>query len=164
MRRSPNRIRRLVVASAASAVLLSGCGSENSYAATEKALQDWLAAIDAGDPAACALETSELHDELLTEHPQLGGRGTSCQERVKRMATLDLPPADSPMEVPVWDPTGEALVNVSDSGTGVLRKFWMVFEDGRWLVAGEATSQNSPAPPGPISSWPAPAASARSRR
>ena len=138
MRRSPIRLRRLVVASAASAVLLSGCGSANSYAATEKALQDWLAAIDSGDPAACALETSELHDELLAEHPKLGGRGTGCAERVKRMSSLDLPPADSTMEVPVWDPTGEALVNVSDSGTGALRKFWMVFEDGRWLVAGEA--------------------------
>ena len=138
MRRSPIRIRRLVVASAVSAALLPGCESENPYAATEKALQDWLAAIHAGDPAACALETSALHDELLAEHPQLGGRGTGCAERVKRMDTLDLPPADSPMEVPVWDPSGEALVSVDDSGTGTLRKFWMVFEDGRWLVAGEA--------------------------
>ena len=138
MRRSPIRIRRLVVASAASAALLPGCGSESSYAATEDALQDWLAAIHSGEPAACALETSELHEELLAEHPQLGGRGTGCAERVKRMGALDLPPADSTMEVPVWDPTGEALVNVSDSGTGPLWKFWMVFEDGRWLVAGEA--------------------------
>jgi hypothetical protein len=159
LRRSPIRSRRVAIASAASAVLLSGCGSESSYAATEKALQDWLAAIDSGDPAACALETSELHDELLAEHPKLGGRGTDCAERVKRMGTIDLPPADSTMEVPVWDPAGEALVSVSDSATGALRRFWMVFEDGRWLVAGEADQL-----PGPISSWPVPGAPARSRR
>ena len=55
----------------------------NSYAATVEALQDWLAAIDSGDPAACALETSELHEELLAEHPELGGRGTGCAERVE---------------------------------------------------------------------------------
>lgn len=129
---------RLGVATAVSAVLFSGCGSEDSYAATEEALRDWLKAIEYGDPTACALETSAYHDQLLTKHAELGGPGTGCAERVKQMSRLGLPAADAEMDVPVWDPGGEALVEVSDAGTGVVRKFWMVFEDDRWLVAGEA--------------------------
>lgn len=138
MRPSPIR---LVVATAASAALLSSCGAENSYGASEKALRDWLAAIHSGNAAACALETQEMHDELLAVHPELGGPGTGCATRVERMTSLDLPTADAEMDVPVWDPAGEALIEVKGSGAGGVRKFWMAFQDGRWLVAGEADSR-----------------------
>ncbi len=129
---------RIVAAAVACAALLVGCGSNSSYAATEQALRDWLDAVESADPSACALETPEYQDELLTEHLELGGPGTGCAERIGRMSGLDLPPARSKMDVPVWDPAGEALVEVTDPETGAVRKFWMVYEGDRWLVAGEA--------------------------
>lgn len=50
----------------------------------------------------------------------------------------DAPPsADPEMDVPVCDPSGEALVEVADSGRGYVKKYWMIFGDGEWLVAGD---------------------------
>ena len=40
------------------------------------------------------------------------------------------------MEVPVWDPSGEALVEVTEGDRVV--SFWLQFEDGRWVVAARA--------------------------
>lgn len=48
----------------------------------------------------------------------------------------DLPAPDAPMDVPVWDPSGEALVNVTDGDQ--VRGLWLVHEDDGWPVAGEA--------------------------
>lgn len=42
------------------------------------------------------------------------------------------------MEVPVWDPSGEALIEVTDSATGEEFRFWMLYRDSGWLVADEA--------------------------
>lgn len=42
------------------------------------------------------------------------------------------------MEVPVWDPSGEALVEVTDPTTDRVAEFWMRHGDSGWLVAGQA--------------------------
>lgn len=130
------RLRAVAVA-AVCAVTLAGCGARSSYDAVTDAMRDWLRAVEAEDAAACVLEAPGVHAELLARHPQLGGPGTSCGERVGRMDSLDLPGPDAAMSVPVWDPSGEALVRVEDDRGGEL-SFWMRFVDGRWLVAGEA--------------------------
>lgn len=52
------------------------------------------------------------------------------------MGALVLPAPDSPMSVPVRAPSGEAYVEVADDEGGH-RQFWMLYEDGRWLVGGE---------------------------
>lgn len=129
-----------LAACVAGGLALSGCGLEDSYDAATGGLRDWLATAEAGDPVVCQLEApgSGFHADLLRRYPALGDPGTSCAERAERMANIGLPPADAAMEVPVWDPSGEALVGVS-TDTGEVRAFWMLYEDGRWLVAGEAT-------------------------
>jgi hypothetical protein len=118
---------------------LTACGQKNSYEAAEGALRDWLAAVEDGDARACELETAGYHEKLVGENPDLRGQDPSCEDRVKRMAAMEAahPAADSEMDVPVWDPSGEAWVEVTDSRTGEVRDYSMVFEDGRWLVAGD---------------------------
>jgi hypothetical protein len=37
----------------ACAVLVSGCGPQNSYDAVKGDLRDWLVAVGSGDPSAC---------------------------------------------------------------------------------------------------------------
>lgn len=118
-------------------VALAGCGEKNSYAAVEAGLRAWLTAVDTADPAACDLETPSFHDALMEQHPELGGAGTSCADRVKRMSTLNLPAPDASMTVGAWDPAGEASVDVTEGGD--VRSFWMAYEDDRWVVAGEAS-------------------------
>ncbi len=49
------------------------------------------------------------------------------------------PAADSEMDVPVWDPSGEAIVEVTDARTGRVEQYSMLYDDGRWLVAGDLT-------------------------
>jgi hypothetical protein len=135
---SPLRTSMLIVAVAASASM-SGCGAKNSYGAVEDGLRDWLTAVEAGDPAACDHEAArfDFHEDLLERHPELGGPGTTCAKRVERMSVLDLPSPDAPIDIPVWDPSGEALVEVTGS-RGDLHKFWMIYDDGQWLVSGNA--------------------------
>jgi len=129
-----------LAACVAAGFALTGCGSEDSYDAAEDGLRDWLAAAAASDPGVCDLEApgSGLHADLLRRHPSLGGPGTSCPERAARMGRIRLPPADAAMEVPAWDPSGEALVE-APTGGGEVRRFWMLYADGRWLVSGEST-------------------------
>lgn len=134
------RLLHVLAGCVAGGLALSGCRSEDSYDAAKGGLRDWLATAEAGDPGVCQLEApgSGFHAELLRRYPALGDPGTSCAERAERMASIGLPPADAAMEVPVWDPSGEALVEAT-TGAGEARAFWMLYEDGRWLVAGEAT-------------------------
>jgi len=131
---------RALAACLAGGFAVTGCGSGDSYDAAEAGLRDWLAAAAASDPGVCDLEApgSGIHADLLRRHPSLGGPGTSCAERAGRMARIGLPPADAAMEVPAWDPSGEALVEARTDG-GQVRSFWMLYADGRWLVSGEST-------------------------
>lgn len=46
----------------------------------------------------------------------------------------DLPSPDAEMDLPAWDPSGEALVVVTEDGD--VHEFWMIHDDGRWQVAG----------------------------
>jgi hypothetical protein len=132
---------QLTAVALASIAAVTACGKKNSYAAVEDGLREWLAAIEDGDARACDLETNRFHRELLAENADYGGPGTNCAERVAVMADMDgddtPPAADSAMNVPVWDPSGEALVEVTDARTGRPRDYWMVYRDGRWLVAGD---------------------------
>ena len=119
--------------------VMGGCGSENSEDAAQDGLRDWLTAARAGDSGVCELEDPEsrFNAELLVRYPALGGPDTTCAERAARMGQVGLPSPGAAMEVPVWDPSGEALVEVA-TDEGALRRFWMVYDDGRWLVAGES--------------------------
>lgn len=136
---SASRILRVLAACLAGGLAVSGCASEDSYDAASNGLRDWLAAAEAGDPSVCELEApgSGFHAQLLRQYPSLGGPGTSCTERAERMAQIGLPSADAAMEVAVWDPSGEALVEAT-TDSGEVRKFWMLYDGGRWLVSGES--------------------------
>jgi hypothetical protein len=46
------------------------------------------------------------------------------------------------MDVPVWDPSGEALIEVTDPTNGTVFTYWMQYQNREWLVAGTG------APPG----------------
>lgn len=100
-------------------------------------MRDWLVAVHQRDAAACDLMTAEYRQTLAPA--RTGGVAGDCQ-KVVESATSDalagLPPGDSEMDVPAWDPSGEALVEVTDGDQ--VRGFWMLYEDGRWLVAGTA--------------------------
>lgn len=140
MSQPARRRLRVLAACLAGGFAVTGCGAEESYDAAEDGLRDWLAAAAASDPSVCDLEApgSGLHADLLRRHPSLGGPGTSCPERAGGMARIGLPSADAAMEVPAWDPSGEALVEARTDG-GEVRRFWMLYADGRWLVSGEST-------------------------
>jgi hypothetical protein len=84
------------------------------------------------------MEPPDYHHELLAQQPELGGPDTSCAKRVERMAGGAQPAASSKVDVLLWDPSGESLVEVTDSQSGVVRRYWMRFDDDRWLVGGEA--------------------------
>ncbi len=124
--------------------VVAACGEKNSYDAAEDALRDWLAAVEAGDEAACDLETSEYHEELVTENTDYDAQEITCEERVARMAALDdpFPASSSEMDVPVWDPSGEAIVEVTDARAGEVEVFSMIFENGGWLVSGDQPSSD----------------------
>ena len=76
--------------------------------------------------SACVAPLPPAEQDSVGAHTALGYRAESTHERysVPRM------------DVPVWDPSGEALVEVTDLKSGEITKYWMVFEDGQWLVAG----------------------------
>ncbi|MGH3115921.1 MAG: hypothetical protein ACRDQ2_02185 [Gaiellales bacterium] len=127
---------RVAVLTVAAVAGLSGCGQQNSYDAAEDALRDWLTAVRDGDPAACDLMTTGYRREMAA-----GSSATTCEEAVAETAGTDvgaaLPEAGSAMEVPVWDPSGEALVEIDHARSNGAVQFWMKFEDGKWLVAGD---------------------------
>jgi hypothetical protein len=130
-------VRRPVVPAVALLVTLAGCGEQNSYEAAEDALRDWLAAANEGDGTACDLMTPEYRQELVKE----GARGTggTCEQRIAHIASQAhpaFPPADSDIEIPVWDRSGEALAEVADPGSDRVAEFWMQYENNRWVVAG----------------------------
>ena len=111
---------------------LSGCGDGNNYEAAEGSLRAWLSAVHEGDAGACNLVTDEYRQKFATAHDD-------CRQLVQARsssAVAGLPPADGQMAVAVWDPLGEALVEVTDRGQ--VSGFWMQYKDGRWLVAGRA--------------------------
>lgn len=130
-----------VVSAMVAASMSAACGQENSYAGAEGALRDWLAAVEDGDQRACALETREYHEELIAESSGKYPSGTSCEKRVASTAAPGAkeghPSPESEMDVPVWDPSGEALIEVTDARNDVVREYWMVLRGGRWLVAGD---------------------------
>ena len=113
---------------------LSGCGQGDDYEAAEASLREWLTAVQDRDATACDLMTADYRQNLATG----GGRGEmdECVRLIESRpgALAGLPPADAELDVPGWDPTGEALVEATDSGQ--VTGFWMEYVDGRWLVAG----------------------------
>jgi hypothetical protein len=125
----------------AAVAVLGACGAQNSYEAAEDSLREWLAAVETGDEQACDLETSAYHDELARENFAVDGDEITCQELVARMAAMPgdeaMPTSDSDIEVSTWDPSGEALAEVTRSDTDQVEDFWMVYEDGAWRVDGD---------------------------
>lgn len=115
---------------------LAACGQQDSYDATKAALREWLTAVHRGDASACGLMTANFRREL-TE-----GSAATCQARVDELARSSeggaLPGPGAAMEIPVWDPSGEALVEVTDPGSNRVAGFWMRYGDSDWLVAGQA--------------------------
>lgn len=138
---SPSPVLKRAAVAVAAVVLLGACGAQDSYEAAEDSLREWLAAVESGDEHACDLETRKYQDELATENFAVGGDEITCQERVRRMAARSgaeaMPPSDSAIEIPAWDPSGEALLEVTRSDTDEVEDFWMVYEDGAWLVDGD---------------------------
>ncbi len=115
---------------------LTGCGQQDSYEAAESGLREWLEAVHEGDAAACDLMTAKYRRELAAE---VNPGNTACRQAMESAgpaASDGLPSAQSEMEVPAWDPSGEALLVVTDDERDV--GFWMQFMEGRWLVAGKA--------------------------
>jgi hypothetical protein len=121
---------------AAFAVGLTSCGDDDSYEAVESGLRVWLAAVHNGDPAACDLMTEEYRRDFVAQvNP-----GVSCSQAVESVASnpgKDLPTAQSEMDAPAWDPSGEALIEVTYDQQVV--GFWMQLAEERWIVAGTAT-------------------------
>lgn len=138
---SPSPSTKLAVMAVAAVAVLGGCGAKNSYEAAADSLREWLAAVEAGDEHACDLETSAYHDELAMDSFTVDGDEITCQELVTRMAAMSgdeaMPPSDSDIEVSTWDPSGEALAEVTRSDTDEVEEFWMVYEDGAWRVGGD---------------------------
>ena len=138
---SPSLPTKLIALAVAAMAVLGACGEQNSYGAAEESLSAWLAAVESGDEDACDFETRAYHDELARENIAVGGDEITCQELVARMAAMPgpqaMPPSDSDIEVPAWDPSGEALVEVTRSDTEKVEDFWMVYEDGAWRVDGD---------------------------
>ena len=130
-------MKRRVALALALLVSLAGCGQQNSYEAAEGALRDWLTAANEGDETACDLMTANYRQELVqsAEH----GPVATCEERIAQMASgarLSLPPADSDIQIPAWDPSGEAFAEVTDPSSDRVAEFWMQYENNVWLVAG----------------------------
>ncbi|MBW9210524.1 hypothetical protein KV100_12755 [Mumia sp. zg.B21] len=117
------------------AVLMSGCGGD-PYVAVEAGFRDWLVAVHQRDEAACGHMTDDYRRELAaasTSNPQAADCGRALAALASNAATA-LPPAEAEVDIPVWDPSGEALVQAKN-GSRVLG-FWMQEQDGRWLVSG----------------------------
>lgn len=118
-------------------LLLAGCGSKNSYDAAEDSLRDWLTALEAGNYAqACESVTSRYSAELVAGDAG-GAGGSACEDAMARLTDAHVPPADAPMMVAVWDPSGEARVEVTDPADGRVSSFDLQHSNGEWLVAGE---------------------------
>lgn len=116
---------------------LSGCGDENSYAAAESGLREWIAAVRGADRTACDLMTAAYRREFTKQN---GAGDTDCAQVIEARpasTVTGLPPDDVEMVVAVWDPSGEARVETFDGHRE--QAFWMQYEDGRWRVAGTAT-------------------------
>jgi hypothetical protein len=116
------------------AVMLTGCGDENSYDAAETGLRDWLVAAHEGDEAACGHMTAEYR-RLLSATTSANASATRCDLVLAAVASDALPPANAAMDVPAWDPSGEALIEVKSDDSKRAR-FWMQWDGDRWLVAG----------------------------
>lgn len=138
---SPFPSTKLAAVAVAAVAVLGACGAQSSYDAAEDSLREWLTAVESGDEHACDLVTRAYHDELARKSFAVGGDEITCQELVARMAALSgaeaLPPPDSDIEVSVWDPSGEALAEVTRSDNDVVEDFWMVYDDGAWRVDGD---------------------------
>ena len=120
--------------SAAFALGLTSCGDDDSYEAAEGALRGWLEAVHDRDPAACDLMTEEYRRDFVAQ----AGRGLSCSQAVESASLgTDLPAPHSHMDAPAWDPSGEALIEVTYDRQVV--GFWVQLVEGRWMVSGTAT-------------------------
>ncbi|WP_370617674.1 hypothetical protein [Mumia sp. Pv 4-285] len=116
--------------------LIAGCGAGDPYVAVEAGMRDWLVTAHQRDEAACDHMTDEYR-RALSAASTSSSEGTECSRALTTLApdaTVMLPPADAAMDVPVWDPSGEALVEVKDGSTVV--QFWMQVDGDRWRVAG----------------------------
>ena len=121
---------RSVLLTCAALALVTGCGMDNSAESAESSLGDWLSTVERGDHnAACELLTSKYRRQVANP---------DCASAMAELAGR-LPPANGAMDVPAWDPSGEALVEVTDPRDGTVSGFWMQHLDGQWLVAGPAT-------------------------
>lgn len=128
---------RHVTPGLAPAVMLTGCGDENSYDAAETGLRDWLVAAHEGDEAACGHMTAGYRC-LLSAATAADSPATECDlvlAAVASAAIPALPPANAAMNVPAWDPSGEALIEVKGHDS-MRARFWMQWDGDRWLVAG----------------------------
>ncbi|GAA4378517.1 hypothetical protein [Nocardioides caricicola] len=119
------------------AVMLTSCGDESSYDAAKTGLRVWLAAAHKGDEEACGHMTAEYR-RLLSAATSADALATECDlvlAAVASDAMPALPPANAAMNVPAWDPSGEALIEVTSDDSKRAR-FWMQWDGDRWLVAG----------------------------
>lgn len=117
-------------------VMLTGCGDKSSYDAAKTGLRDWLVAANAGDEAACDHMTPEYR-RLLSAATSVNSPRTGCGAVLAAVASDEmaaLPSASAAMNVPAWDPSGEALIEVKGDSKRV--RFWMQWDGDRWLVAG----------------------------
>lgn len=112
---------------------LTSCGADDSYEAAQEGLRGWLEAVHDSDPVACDLMTEQYRRDFVGR----AGPGLSCNRAVESASPRDLPPPQSEMDAPAWDPSGEALIEVTHDQH--VFGFWMQLVEGRWLVAGTAT-------------------------
>jgi hypothetical protein len=114
----------------------AGCGAGADYDAVRAAAAQWTLYINQDDAAVCDLMTDGLR-RLVTDSDESAAAREACATAATAGLLLaDVPPAvdAGDVEVPVWDPSGEAYAEVSRPGGGRFR-LSMSHEDGQWLVA-----------------------------
>ena len=126
---------------AALAILVAGCAFGNSSDGAERGLRGWLEALERRDlDTACELLTDEYRQQLGSSDGEPTPNASECSAAMAGLIekTDAVAPGDAEIDVPVWDPSGEALVEAKDPSDGAVSKYWMQYEDGKWLVAGQA--------------------------
>lgn len=68
------------------------------------------------------------------EKSSYGAVEDALRDHLATAADPDLPSPDAEMDVSVWDPSGEALVVVTEGGE--VHEFWMLHDEGGWQVGG----------------------------
>lgn len=124
---------RLTVISVTSILLIplaSSCSNNTEHGAAEE-LAAWMVAIEDRDVKACDMELGSLNSELLEAID--ADPSISCEERVAQFGSILGLGSDSSATSLVWDPSGEALVEVATEPDPV--QFFMVYKEGSWKVA-----------------------------